>query len=226
MDIHKPKPWHGFRGFLKEYLVIVVGVLTALGGEQLVEEIHWRHEVRAAHGAMAAEIAEDNRVFAYRAAAAPCIERRLDSIEALAERIARREPVPRLGEVMPDTGAALRDNVWESHRASQTLTHFDDEELARLSTYYQQLAYSRQGMTQESDSQAALRILQGDPWRLDQNDISAIRIALQRHRSVNTVLAMIARQQLETSKRLHVAVPPADASRLAVVCQPIATGGP
>ena len=32
MDIHKPKPWHGFREFLKEYAIIVVGVLTALGG--------------------------------------------------------------------------------------------------------------------------------------------------------------------------------------------------
>lgn len=30
MDIHKPKPWHGVREFLKEYLIIVVGVLTAL----------------------------------------------------------------------------------------------------------------------------------------------------------------------------------------------------
>ena len=35
MEIHKPKPWHGFREFLKEYLIIVVGVLTALAGEQL-----------------------------------------------------------------------------------------------------------------------------------------------------------------------------------------------
>jgi hypothetical protein len=32
MDIHKPKPWHGVREFLKEYVIIVVGVLTALAG--------------------------------------------------------------------------------------------------------------------------------------------------------------------------------------------------
>ncbi len=47
MDIHKPKPWHGFREFLKEYVIIVVGVLTALGAEQGVEWLHWRHEVEA-----------------------------------------------------------------------------------------------------------------------------------------------------------------------------------
>ncbi|MDB5442210.1 MAG: hypothetical protein JWP73_586, partial [Phenylobacterium sp.] len=33
MDIHKPKPWHGLREFLKEYAIIVVGVLTALAAE-------------------------------------------------------------------------------------------------------------------------------------------------------------------------------------------------
>jgi len=43
MDIHKPKPWRGFREFLKEYLIIVVGVLTALGAEAGVEWLHWRH---------------------------------------------------------------------------------------------------------------------------------------------------------------------------------------
>ena len=43
MDIHKPKPWHGWREFLKEYVIIVVGVLTALAAEQAVEWLHWRH---------------------------------------------------------------------------------------------------------------------------------------------------------------------------------------
>jgi hypothetical protein len=43
MDIHKPKPWHGVREFLKEYVIIVVGVLTALSAEAGVEWLHWRH---------------------------------------------------------------------------------------------------------------------------------------------------------------------------------------
>jgi hypothetical protein len=43
MDLHKPKPWHTFREFLKEYLIIVVGVLTALSAEAGVEWLHWRH---------------------------------------------------------------------------------------------------------------------------------------------------------------------------------------
>jgi hypothetical protein len=43
MDIHKPKPWHSLGEFLKEYVIIVIGVLTALGAEQAAEALHWRH---------------------------------------------------------------------------------------------------------------------------------------------------------------------------------------
>jgi hypothetical protein len=34
MEAHKPKSWHGPGEFFREILIIVVGVLIALGGEQ------------------------------------------------------------------------------------------------------------------------------------------------------------------------------------------------
>ena len=57
MDIHKPKPWHGWREFLKEYAIIVVGVLTALGAEQIAERIHEAHTSAEARENIRAEIA-------------------------------------------------------------------------------------------------------------------------------------------------------------------------
>src|SRR5947208_10104744 len=56
MDIHKPKPWHGVREFLKEYVIIVVGVLTALGGEQAVEWTHQQRELSEARDALHEEV--------------------------------------------------------------------------------------------------------------------------------------------------------------------------
>ena len=52
MDIHKPKPWQGWPEFLKEIGTIVIGVLIALGAEQAVEWLHWRHEVGVAREAI------------------------------------------------------------------------------------------------------------------------------------------------------------------------------
>ena len=47
MHFHLPKPLHGWRQFAGEVGIIVVGVLIALGAEQLVASWHWRSEVRA-----------------------------------------------------------------------------------------------------------------------------------------------------------------------------------
>ena len=45
MHVHLPKPLHGWREFLGEVGIIVVGVLIALGAEQVVETLHWRSAV-------------------------------------------------------------------------------------------------------------------------------------------------------------------------------------
>ncbi len=44
-DIHKVKPVHGWREFIGEVGIIVLGVLIALAAEQLVETLHWKSEV-------------------------------------------------------------------------------------------------------------------------------------------------------------------------------------
>jgi hypothetical protein len=59
MEIHKPKPWHGVREFLKEYLIIVIGVLTALAGEQTVEAAHRHEDVEQARAALKVEVRHD-----------------------------------------------------------------------------------------------------------------------------------------------------------------------
>ncbi len=57
MDIHKPKPWHGVREFLKEYVIIVVGVLTALAAEAGVEAWRWVERTDKTEAHLRAELA-------------------------------------------------------------------------------------------------------------------------------------------------------------------------
>jgi hypothetical protein len=65
MEIHKPKPWQGWREFLKEYLIIVLGVLTALAGEQAVEWLNRNEQAEHAERIMRLELADDNGPQAY-----------------------------------------------------------------------------------------------------------------------------------------------------------------
>ena len=45
MPVHLPKPLHGWREFAGEVGIIVLGVLIALGAEQLIQTIHSQREV-------------------------------------------------------------------------------------------------------------------------------------------------------------------------------------
>src|SRR3954454_15364100 len=97
MDIHKPKPWHGVREVLKEYLIIVVGVLTALGGEQVVEGFHWRHVVGEAREALAVDEKRSLQWVAERDAESPCVAREIRTLGAILDRAGdtgRLAPVP------------------------------------------------------------------------------------------------------------------------------------
>ena len=44
MHVQLPKPLHGWRAFVGEVGIIVIGVLIALGAQQIAETIHWRFE--------------------------------------------------------------------------------------------------------------------------------------------------------------------------------------
>jgi CRP-like cAMP-binding protein len=223
MDIHKPKPWHGSREFLKEVATIVLGVLIAIGAEQLVERLHWVHEVQSARAALAREIAVSNNHLAYRVAAEPCIARRLDALESVIEAAARREPTPHLGPVIPDIGNAFNDNIWANYRAAQTLPHFGEREQRLLSAYYLQIGSIRGLQEDETGGWSVLKVLQGDPARLGPVDIAGLRIALQHARFDNQLIAGIAADELETSKRLNIKPEAADASRVKEVCGPLST---
>ncbi|HWC55911.1 MAG TPA: hypothetical protein VG434_02960, partial [Sphingomicrobium sp.] len=56
MHFHLPKPLHGWREFAGEVGIIVVGVLIALGAEQVVEEWRWHRQVGEANLAFRTEL--------------------------------------------------------------------------------------------------------------------------------------------------------------------------
>jgi len=62
---HLPKPLHGWREFLGEVGIIVIGVLIALGAEQGVEAVHHRSQVHTATEKLRAESIENRKVIEF-----------------------------------------------------------------------------------------------------------------------------------------------------------------
>jgi len=221
MHIHMPKALHSLREAMGEIAIVVVGIVIAIALEQGVEQLHWASEVGKARASLHSEMAHDNRSFAFRVAAEPCIGRRLDELEQVIEASARHEPVPHLGRLIPDIGNALDDNIWQDHRAAQTLTHFKDDELDGLGAYYMQVGSIRGFIGEEVQAWGVLRVLQGDPARLGPADIAGLRVAIQHARFDNFIIAGIAKDQLDAARSLGAPVRPADAARVAEVCAPL-----
>lgn len=82
MHIHLPKPLHGWREFLGEVGIIVVGVVIALGLEQIVETIHWHDKAEQATIALRGEVGFNYARAAELVVAGPCIDRQLTTLES------------------------------------------------------------------------------------------------------------------------------------------------
>ena len=207
MEIHKPKAWHGWREFLKEYLIIVVGVLTALAAESVVEWGHWQEKVRSGREAIHQEIALNGIYYAFRVTAAPCIVRRLNQLAEITEQVAvhgRAGPVRFAGLHI---GNLIVDNAWQAERAEQTLTHLPRRELDRLSQFYAQQHDIGVWVEKEEEAWSTLRMLEGDPSRLGAGDIPVLRNALQQARNLNFLMTLNSRVQLDQARSLGVAIP-------------------
>lgn len=65
MHFHLPKPLHGWREFIGEVGIIVIGVLIALGAEQAVERVHHHAQVHAVSEKLRAESLDNQHVLDY-----------------------------------------------------------------------------------------------------------------------------------------------------------------
>jgi hypothetical protein len=139
MHFHLPKPLHGWREFAGEVGIIVLGVLIALGFEQLVE--HFRDEARRseARDNVRAEIAHDLGKLASRQRVEPCVERRIDEIAGYLDAIGRGAAEPRpswIGRPQVWTMARAR---WEAATNTGQSRLLKPDEQTQLSAIYEAL---------------------------------------------------------------------------------------
>src|SRR6266702_3295649 len=83
MEIHKPKPWHNWREFMKELGTIALGVCVALAAEQAVETLHDRAKAAEARASIREEIEGNISMISLRDATEACIGKRLDEVNGL-----------------------------------------------------------------------------------------------------------------------------------------------
>lgn len=123
MDIHKPKPVHNLREFASEIVVIVIGVLIALGLEQAVEAWHWAHEVEQERVALLRQEDDAQQSFVLRKIQQDCIDRRLEQLETIFRRQQAGLPLGIVGPLGRPFRAGVAVGSWQIALAGQGLAH-------------------------------------------------------------------------------------------------------
>ena len=157
MEVHLPKPLHGWREFVGEVGIIVLGVLIALGAEQVAEYFHHRAELRDAEDAMTSELRDDDLPQAFtRASIYDCYSGQLDAIQN-AVGSANRAKFLALAEAYKPVFRTWDDEAWKAALASEVLVHAGSRRMIAWSTPYIMIPLLSQAAVEEGNEVAQLR---------------------------------------------------------------------
>jgi hypothetical protein len=199
MEIHKPKPWHGGREFLKEVGIIVIGVVIALSGEQAVEALHWTGQADAGEVVLKDAFAREVGNAALREAQDACITARLAALSSIVARgsdSGRLAPVAAIGHP-PYTPWTI--GAWDALVASQTVSHMPRAKVIAYTAIAQLAAFLSGLSDREEDQWTTLDGMVGPGRRLSDVEAEALRTALAEAANAN-------RHMRATSGRLRDAV--------------------
>lgn len=153
MHFHLPKPLHGWRAFAGEVGIIVLGVLIALGAEQVVEAIHWRDGVSQMREAMRSELAIDRKRVEVNLAQDACIDARLDAILRWS---ASAPSGARIANAHEPLLWNYHTSTWDITKTSPTAGHFSLKEQLMYAGAYDSIANEQRYLFDEQRSWADL----------------------------------------------------------------------
>jgi hypothetical protein len=201
MHFHLPKPLHGWREFAGEVGIIVVGVLIALGAEQVVESFRWRHEVSEATGALREEVEGHSYDATEVTMAEPCVDQQLVDLEKALLAPGPYKPVPLYADAQNfqfTYRAPARnwpDNVWRSIASEGVDSHFDRDFRMNLARHYAQVAEQAQRVEQADAITFRMRIL-AQPIQPDPNARAAMAAELEQARGIYQLMVIVSNQLL------------------------------
>ncbi|HWE46552.1 MAG TPA: hypothetical protein VG407_11035 [Caulobacteraceae bacterium] len=209
MDIHKPKPFHGWREFLKEYGIIVLGVLTALALEQVVEKLHQLEQAKLAEHAMRLELGEDDGPQAYgRVVISPCLDGRIAQIHDAAE-TAPGDQLRAWAAAYAPPFRSWDSEAWKAVASSNVGDFMGPERLIDWSAAYRILPGLTDSNASETELLSELRDATpaaGEPSAADRHHL---RELAGRLRNFNDRISRGSQLFLSRSRRLGVTVPEA-----------------
>jgi hypothetical protein len=159
MHFHLPKPLHGWRELVGEVGIIVVGVLIALGAEQVVESWQWHEKVGVVRKSLMGELANDRARWEVDMIDARCGLRQISQLDRWAQVGASATPSVSISSIGPSRFFWMHSANWNLATGSQTLDHFPIDEQLALAALYDGVAHRQIDIEKATDLTDRIRSL-------------------------------------------------------------------
>jgi hypothetical protein len=213
MRFHLPKPLHGWREFAGEVGIIVIGVLIALGAQQVVERLSWDRTTTDAKRDLRAELESDLFNTRERVLVKPCIDRRLDQLSDLID-----HPPSQPWKLLPGHYLApIRiwpSSAWDTAIADGAADHMQSDERTNFATAYSFVNILHSIALEEFPVGAEFRMLEHG-GRLSEASQDRLRADVARMRGYNQALALGGEQASKKIEALGVQLTADDQRELA-----------
>jgi hypothetical protein len=165
---HGPKLFGDWRDFLREFVIIVLGVLTALLAQSVVEDLSWRQKVHAATDDMRQELGSGNGPQNYvRLMMTQCFNDRLAAVKQAVEAGDRPASLQWIKTLWLPVGTY--DNyAWENAVSSEISTHIPQREKYEFRIAYVMVPELDTVRAKMLGEFATLRSIPGDGGSLSQ----------------------------------------------------------
>jgi hypothetical protein len=200
MRVKLPKPLHGWRAFVGEVGIIVLGVLIALAFGQLVDAWQWRDKVSHAEAAMRLELAEDDGPQAYgRALIGQCLDMQIARIHDGAGS-ASADQMRQWTAAYTPPFRTWDSEAWKVVVASDIGSHMGSDRLIAWSAAYRPLPGMTDGNEREAQLVVELRNSVPPAGDLSSSDLRSLRMTagqlrLANHRFMTGSLLLLGRMR-------------------------------
>lgn len=199
MHFHIPKPLHGWREFAGEVGIIVIGVLIALGAEQVVERFREHQVASETQQAVKEEIETNLAGLALRNSAEPCIIHRLSEVRAIVNAWGQTGTfaTPRWVGQAPRIEADF--TRYDAALSGGRIALLPNEEQYRVGAIVAELRRFNDDQRSEIDAWAKLRALEDGAAALSPTDRTMIREARQEATVLDYLIRLQIRQDLPSA---------------------------
>lgn len=139
MRFRLPRPLHGWRQFSGEVGIIVLGVLIALGAQQIVETLNERSQIRQLRAAIDNEIGYGLAAYQLRVSQDRCLNSRLEELERWLRGWRDGKPQKLVATIGGPRSGPARTSVWAS-RDPGVMAHMPLDVKLAYSAIYDEFA--------------------------------------------------------------------------------------